>query len=41
MDVDWIDVWLWVLRIVIIVGVLVDIVRRLVFGVGTTYQGED
>ena len=40
-DVDWIDVWLWVFRIVIIVGVLVGIVRKLFFGVGTTYQGED
>lgn len=40
-DLDWIDLWLWVFRIVIIVGVVVGITRKLFFGVGTTYDGSD
>ncbi len=40
-DLDWIDLWLWVFRIVIIVGVVVGIVRKLFFGAGTSYDGSD
>ncbi len=40
-DLDWIDLWLWVFRIVIIVGVVVGITRKLFFGAGTTYDSSD
>ena len=34
-DIDWIDVWLWVFRVVIILGVVIGITRKLFFGAGT------
>jgi branched-chain amino acid transport system permease protein len=40
-DIDWIDVWLWVFRVVIILGVVIGITRKLFFGVGTAYGVED
>ena len=40
-DIDWIDVWLWVFRVVIILGVVIGITRKLFFGAGTTYDSSD
>ena len=40
-DLDWIDLWLWVFRAVIIVGVVVGVTRKLFFAVGTPYNLED
>jgi branched-chain amino acid transport system permease protein len=40
-DLDWIDLWLWVFRILIIVGVVVGITRKLFFGAGTAYDASD
>ena len=40
-DIDWIDVWLWIFRILIIVGVVIGIVRKLFFGAGTAYGVDD
>ncbi|CUS03300.2 leucine/isoleucine/valine transporter subunit; membrane component of ABC superfamily [Candidatus Promineifilum breve] len=40
-NIDWIDVWLWVFRIVIIVGVVVGITRKLFFGAGTPYGADE
>lgn len=40
-DVDWIDVWLWIFRVVIIAGVVIGIARKLFFAVGTDYELSD
>ena len=40
-NIDWIDVWLWVFRVVIILGVVIGITRKLFFGAGTTYDSSD
>ena len=40
-DIDWIDVWLWVFRVVIILGVVIGITRKLFFGAGTAYDSSD
>ena len=40
-DIDWIDIWLWVFRVVIILGVVIGITRKLFFGAGTAYDSSD